>query len=172
MYRFPKIIPKISDIREIVGLRIVEWDNKNPKDPVRQCQNEINNRSVEDRMKYSSANGQDAVSASPPETIPTMPMDLDDVRSTVKEEVRELLDELVTKVSRKAEIPLSRGVTYRKVLKKQETLQPMKRDDDFETSKETVNSRISTSNEHSHKITEDETSFGRLYKRLKLSLWK
>ena len=139
LYRFPEIIPKIYDIREIVGLRIVEWDNKNPKDPARQCQNEINNRSVEEGMKDSSANGQDAVSASPPETIPTMPMDLDEVRSTVMEEVRELFDELVTKVSRKAEIPLSRGVTYRKVLKKQETLQPVKRDDGFETSKETVN---------------------------------
>ena len=121
-------------------------------------------------MKDSSANGQDAVSASPPETIPTMPMDLDEVRSTVMEEVRELLNELVTKVSRKAEIPLSRCVTCRKVLKKQETLQPMKRDYGFETSKETVNSRISTSSEHSQEITEDETSFGRLYKRLKLSL--
>ena len=170
LYRFPEIIPKIYDIREIVGLRMVEWDNKNPKDPVRQCQNEINNRSVEERMKDSSANGQHAVSASPPETIPTMPMDLDEVRSTVMEEVRELLNELVTKVSRKAEIPLSRGVTCRKVLKKQETLQPMKRDYGFETSKETVNSRISTSSEHSQEITEDETSFGRMYKRLKLSL--
>ena len=89
LYRFSEIIPKIYDIREIVGLRIVEWDNKNPKDPVRQCQNEINKRS-----------------------------------------------------------------------------------DGFETSKETVNSRISTTSEHSQEVTEDETSFGRLYKRLKLSLWK
>ena len=89
LYRFPEIIPKIYDIREIVGLRIAEWDNKNPKDPVRQCQNEIN-----------------------------------------------------------------------------------KRCDGFETSKETVNRRISTTSEHSQETTEDETSFGRLYKRLKLSLWK
>ena len=74
-------MPKIYDIREIVGLRIVEWDNKNPKDPVRQCQNEINNRGVEEVMKNSSANGQDAVSASSPDTIPTMPMDLDEVRN-------------------------------------------------------------------------------------------
>ena len=73
-------------------------------------------------MKDSSANGQDAVSAYPPETIPDLPMDLDEACSTVIEVVRELLDELVMKVSRKAEIPLSRGVTYRKVLKKQETL--------------------------------------------------
>ena len=106
LYGFPDIIPKIYDIREIIGLRIVEWDNKNPQDPVRQCQNEINNRSVEERMKDSSANGQDAVSASPPETIPTMTMDLDEVRSTVMEEERELLDELVTKVSKKSGISL------------------------------------------------------------------
>ena len=59
LYRFPEIVPKIYDIREIVGLRIVDWDNKNPKDPVRQCQNEINDRSVEEVMKDSSANGQD-----------------------------------------------------------------------------------------------------------------
>ena len=136
LYGFPDIIPKIYDIREIVGLRIVECDNKNPKDPV---------------------------SASPPETIPTMTMDLDDIRSTIMEEERELLDELVTKVSRKLKF-------HCKVLKKQETLQPMKRDYGFETSKETV--RISTTSEHSQEITEDETSFGRLYKRLKLSLWK
>ena len=118
LYRFPEIIPKIYDFREIVGLRILEWNNKNPKDPVRQCRNEINNRSVEEVMKDSSANGQDAVSTSSPVTIPTMPMDPDEVRSTVMEEVSDLFDELVTKVSRKAEIPLSRGVTYRKALKK------------------------------------------------------
>ena len=106
LYGFPDIIPKIYDITEIVGLRIVEWDNKNPKDTVRPCQNEINNRSVEEKMKNSSANGQDAVSASPPETIPTMTMDLDEVRSIVMEEERELLDKLVTKVSRKSGIAL------------------------------------------------------------------
>ena len=118
MYRFPEIIPKIYDIREIVELRIVEWDNKNPKDPVRQCQNEIYNRSVKEVIKDSSKHGKDAISASFPETITTMPMDLDKVCSTAIEEVRDLLDELVTKVSRKTEIPLSRGVSYHKVMKK------------------------------------------------------
>ena len=173
LYRFPEIIPKIYEIREIVGLRIVEWDNKNPEDSVRQCQNEINNRSVKEVMKDTSTNGKDAVSASSPETVPTMPMDLDEVRSTVMEEVRDLFNELVTKVSRKAEIPLSRGVTYCKALKKQETLQPMKRDIGFEASKETVNSRILTRNQDSlergivenQEISDDESSFGRLYKK-------
>ena len=88
-----------------------------------------------------------------------------------------MLDELVTKVSK---IPLSKGVTYRKALKKQETLQPMKRDIGFEASKETVNSRISTKNQDSlgrrivedQEISDDESSLGRLYKRIKLSLWK
>ena len=72
-------------------------------------------------MKDSSANGKDAVSASSSETTPTMPMDLDEVCSTMIEDVIDLLDELVTKMSRKDYIPLSRLVTYRKELKKQET---------------------------------------------------
>ena len=101
-----------------------------------------------------------------------MPMDLDEVRLTVTEEIRDLLDESVTKVSRKAEIPLSRGVAYRKALKKQKTFQPMKRDADFEASKETFNGRISTTNQHSQEISDDESSFGKLYKKFKLSLWK
>ena len=76
LYRFSEITPKIYEMREIVGLRIVEWDNKTPKDPVRQCQNEINNRSVKEVMKDSSAHGKDSLSTSSFETIPAMQMDL------------------------------------------------------------------------------------------------
>ena len=88
--QIPEMIPKIYEIRDIVGLRIVAWNNKNRKDPVKQCQNEIKNRSVKEVMKDSSAHGKDAVSASSPETIPAMSMDLDEFCSTVMEKVRDL----------------------------------------------------------------------------------
>ena len=42
--RYPEMILKIFEIREIVRFRLVEWDNSNPKDPVRIVKNQLANR--------------------------------------------------------------------------------------------------------------------------------
>ena len=39
--RYPEMISKIFEIREIVGFRLVEWENSNPRDPVRIMKNQL-----------------------------------------------------------------------------------------------------------------------------------
>ena len=41
---YPEMISKILEIREIVGFRLDEWDNSNPRDPVRIVKNQLANR--------------------------------------------------------------------------------------------------------------------------------
>ena len=42
--RYPEMISNMFEIREIVGFRLVEWDNSNPRDPVRIVKNQLANR--------------------------------------------------------------------------------------------------------------------------------
>ena len=42
--RYPEMISNIVEIREIVGFRLVEWDNSNPRDPVRIVKNQLATR--------------------------------------------------------------------------------------------------------------------------------
>ena len=44
--RYPEMISKIFEIREIVGFRLVEWDNSNPRDLVRIVKNQLTNREI------------------------------------------------------------------------------------------------------------------------------
>ena len=41
--RYPEKISSIFEIREIVGFRLVEWDNSDPRDPVRIVKNRFGN---------------------------------------------------------------------------------------------------------------------------------
>ena len=42
--RYPEMISKIFEIREIYGFRLIEWDNSNLRDPVRIVKNQLANK--------------------------------------------------------------------------------------------------------------------------------
>ena len=50
------MISKIFEIREIVGFRLVEWDNSNPRDPVRIAKNQLANR---EKLHYQNVDYND-----------------------------------------------------------------------------------------------------------------
>ena len=55
------MISKIFEIREIVGFRLVEWDNSNPRDPVRIVKNQLVNR---EKLQCQKVDGNDVQSNS------------------------------------------------------------------------------------------------------------
>ena len=54
--RYPEMISKIFEIREIVGFRLIEWDNSDPKDPVRIVKNQLANR---EKLQCQNVNDND-----------------------------------------------------------------------------------------------------------------
>ena len=54
--RYPKMISKIFQIREIVGFRLIELDNSYPRDPVRIVKNQLANR---ERLQCQNVNDDD-----------------------------------------------------------------------------------------------------------------